>query len=60
MRTCFLHGMFAYDMTFDPRVFRGHCDLVLWFSNFVLYLNIQLVFFHTSFRLQMSLIRSLT
>ena len=31
MRTCFLHGMFAYDMTFDPRVFRGHCDLILWF-----------------------------
>ena len=47
--------MFAYDMTFDPKVFLGHCDLILWFSDFALYLDTQLVFFHTTFRLQMTL-----
>ena len=36
--------MFAYDMTFDPIVFLGHCGLILWFSDFALYLNTQLVF----------------
>ena len=34
-------------MTFYPKVFLGHCDLILWFSDFALYLNTQLVFFHT-------------
>ena len=29
--------MFAYDKTFDPEVFLGHCDLILSFSDFALY-----------------------
>ena len=36
--------MFAYDKTFDCKVFLGHCDLISWFSDFVLYLDTQLVF----------------
>ena len=60
IRTYFFHEIFAYDMTFDPKVFLGHCSLILWFSDFALYLNTQLVFFHTSSRLQMSLARPLT
>ena len=28
--------MFAYDETFDPEVFLGHCDLISWFSDFCL------------------------
>ena len=38
--------MFAYDKTFDPEVFLGHCDLISWFSDFALYLDTQLVFFY--------------
>ena len=49
--------MIAYDMTFDPKVFLRHCDLILCFSDFALYLNTQLVFFDTAFRLQMALTR---
>ena len=41
--------MFAYDKTFDRKVFLGHSDLISWFSDFALYLDTQLVFFHTSF-----------
>ena len=41
--------MFAYDKTFDRKVFLGHCDLISWFSDFALYLDTQLVFFHTFF-----------
>ena len=26
--------MFAYDKTFDRKVFLGHCDLISWFSDF--------------------------
>ena len=37
--------MFAYDKTFDPAVFPGHCDLISRFRDFALYLDIQLVFF---------------
>ena len=37
--------MFAYDKTFDPEVFLGHCDLISLFSDFALYLDDQLVFF---------------
>ena len=46
--------MFVYDKTIDlnnSKVFLGHCDLILWFSDFALYLDTKLVFFHTSFRL---------
>ena len=36
--------MFAYDKTFDRKVFLGHCDLISWFSDFALYLDTQFVF----------------
>ena len=39
--------MFAYDKTFDPEVVQGHCDLISQFSDFALYLDTQLVYFHT-------------
>ena len=39
--------MFAYDKTFDPEVVLGHCDLITRFSDFALYLDTQLVYFHT-------------
>ena len=39
--------MFAYDKTFDPEVFLGHCDLISWFSDFALYLDTQLVYDNT-------------
>ena len=38
--------MFAYDKTFDPKVFLGHFDLISWFSAFALYFDTQLVFFY--------------
>ena len=38
------HDMFAYDNTYDPKVFLGHRDLILWLSDFALYLDTQLVF----------------
>ena len=41
--------MFAYDKTFDPEVVLGHCDLISRFSDFALYLDTQLVYFHTCF-----------
>ena len=47
----FFQSTFAYDKTFDPEVVLGHCDLLSWFSDFVLYLDTQLVYFHTFFRL---------
>ena len=31
--------MFLYDMTFDPKVFLDHCDIILWFIDFTLYLQ---------------------
>ena len=37
--------MFVYDKTFDRKVFLGHSDLILRFSDFALYLYTQLVFF---------------
>ena len=46
--------MFVYDKTFDPKVVLGHCDLVSWFSDFALYLDTKLVYFHTSFRMTMT------
>ena len=52
--------MYEYDKTFDRKVFLDHCDLILWFSDFALYLDTQLVFFHTSFWLWMSMTTPLT
>ena len=43
--------MSEYDLTFDPNKLIGHCDLILRFSEFALYLDIELLYFHTSFRL---------
>ena len=34
--------MFAYEKTFDRKVFLCHCDLILWFSDF---LHMQIVGF---------------
>ena len=36
--------MFAYDKTFDPKVFLGHCDLISCFSEFALYLDTRYIF----------------
>ena len=52
--------MLSYDKTFDPEVFLGHYDLISRFSDFAVYLDTQLVFFLTSFRLRMSKTRPLT
>ena len=38
--------MFGYDKTFDPEVILGQCDLSSQFSDFALYLDTQLVYFH--------------
>ena len=35
-----------YDKTFDPKVFHGHCDVISWSSEFALYLDTQMVYFH--------------
>ena len=43
--------MFAYDKTFDPEVVLGNCDLISWFRDFTLYLDTQLVYFHTFFQI---------
>ena len=50
--------MFAYDKTFDRKVFLGDCDLISLFSDFALYLDTQLVFFHTSFQGRRRLLKS--
>ena len=34
-----------------PNTLIGHCDLISRFSDFALYLDTELVYFHTSFRL---------
>ena len=54
------HTMFAYDKTIDPKVFIGHCDLILLFSDFALYLGIQLVYEHISFTECLCMTRPLT
>ena len=43
--------MSEYDLTFHPSKLIGHCDLISQFTDFALYLDTQLVYFHTSFRL---------
>ena len=43
--------MSEYDLTFDPILLIGHCDLISRFSDFALYLDTELVYFHTFFRL---------
>ena len=41
--------MNKYDQTFDPNILIGQCDLISRFNDFALYLDTQLVYFHTSF-----------
>ena len=41
--------MSEYDQVFDPNILIGHCDLISRFSDFALYLDTQLVYFHTFF-----------
>ena len=43
--------MSMYDLTFDLNKRIGHCDLISRFSDFALYLDTQLIYFDTSFRL---------
>ena len=43
----FFQIMSEYDQTFDPNILIGHCDLFSRFSDFALYLDTQLVYFHT-------------
>ena len=38
--------MSEYDQAFDPNILIGHCDLISRFSDFALYLDTQLVYFH--------------
>ena len=47
----FFQIMSEYDLTFDPNTLIGHCDLISRFSDFALYLDTELVYFHTFFRL---------
>ena len=42
--------MSEYDQAFDPDIHIGHCDLISRFS-FALYLDTQLVYFHTFFQI---------
>ena len=43
--------MSEYDQNFDPNILIGHCDLISWFSDFALYLRIQLVYAQTFFQI---------
>ena len=36
--------MFAYDKTFELKVFLGHCDLISCFSDCALYLDTRYIF----------------
>ena len=47
----FFQIMSEYKQSFDPNILIGHCDLISRFSDFALYLDTQLVYFHTFFRL---------
>ena len=41
--------MSEYDQTFDPKIVKGHYDIISWFGDFALYLDTQLVYEHASF-----------
>ena len=43
--------MSEHDQTFDPNILIGHCDLISRFSDFALYLDTQLIYFHTFFQI---------
>ena len=50
--------MNEYDQTFNPKVLIGWCDLISWFSDFCLILN--LVCEHTAFTICLCVTRPLT
>ena len=52
--------MSEYDQAFDPNILIGHCDLISRMSDFALYLDTQLEYFHTFFILWVSMTRPLT
>ena len=52
--------MSEYDQTFDPNILIGHCDLISHFSDFALYLGIQLVYEQNTFTLCLLMTRPLT
>ena len=43
--------MSEYDQAFDPNILIGHCALISRFSDFALYLDTQLIYFHTFFQI---------
>ena len=43
--------MSEYDQAFDPNILIGHCGLISRFSDFALYLDTQLVYFHIFFQI---------
>ena len=43
--------MSEYDQVFDPSILIGHGDLISQISDFALYLDTQLVYFHTYFQI---------
>ena len=47
----FMREREGYKHRADCTVLIGHCDLISRFSDFALYLETQLVYFHTFFRL---------
>ena len=52
--------MNKYDQTFNSNVLIGHYDLILWFSDFALYIGTQLVYEQTSSTLCLRMTRPLT
>ena len=51
MFSYFFQIISEYDHAFDPNILIGHCDLISRFSDFALYLDTQLVYFHTFFQI---------
>ena len=52
--------MSEYDQTFDPNILIGHCDLISRFIDFALYLDTQMVYKQTSFKVCLRMTRPLT
>ena len=48
------------DLAFDTKVLISHFDLILWFSDFDLYLDTHKIYDHTYFTLRLSMTRPLT
>ena len=43
--------MSEHNQAFDPNILIGHCDLISRFSDFALYLDTKLVYFHICFQI---------